>query len=284
MPANKPVILLKETHGSRYLPIWAGPVEAVSVVHAQQGADQDGVPPDDQYALPHALLVKVLDGAGVQVLGGTIVSLTAGVFTAWLMLSNGATVSGTPGDVIALALRAGAPVFANAEILDEAGVILPDEPDGAAATIPAPGHAATLRPPAADMRRAEVVGVRIEKQTEKPLALLKERQGDRHLMVWVSVVEAVAIATAGGAQAPEGATRTHEMFCDVLSAVGVQLLAANITEARDGVFACNLALSGNMRVRARPGDSIALALRADAAILVAAEVLDQAGVRMPPDE
>ena len=37
MPTNQPIVLLKETEGDRYLPIWIGPVEATAIAFAQQG-------------------------------------------------------------------------------------------------------------------------------------------------------------------------------------------------------------------------------------------------------
>jgi hypothetical protein len=45
------------------------------------------------------------------------------------VFSNGAEVSARPSDSIALALRTGAQIFASEEILDEAGVAIPDEQD-----------------------------------------------------------------------------------------------------------------------------------------------------------
>ncbi|HEX4657425.1 MAG TPA: bifunctional nuclease domain-containing protein, partial [Streptosporangiaceae bacterium] len=37
MPTNQPIVLLKETQGERYLPIWIGPMEATAIAYAQQG-------------------------------------------------------------------------------------------------------------------------------------------------------------------------------------------------------------------------------------------------------
>lgn len=41
MPANQPIVLLREVQGDRYLPIWIGAVEATAIAYAQQGV----VPP-----------------------------------------------------------------------------------------------------------------------------------------------------------------------------------------------------------------------------------------------
>ena len=37
MPSNTPIVLLRETEGERYLPIWVGAVEATAIAYAQQG-------------------------------------------------------------------------------------------------------------------------------------------------------------------------------------------------------------------------------------------------------
>src|SRR6266511_456882 len=37
LPANQPIVLLKETSGDRYLPIWIGAVEASAIAFEQQG-------------------------------------------------------------------------------------------------------------------------------------------------------------------------------------------------------------------------------------------------------
>ena len=41
MPSNQPIVLLKESGGERYLPIWIGAGEATAIAFAQQGV----VPP-----------------------------------------------------------------------------------------------------------------------------------------------------------------------------------------------------------------------------------------------
>lgn len=35
MPSNQPIVLLKEAHGDRYLPIWIGMTEATAIALAQ---------------------------------------------------------------------------------------------------------------------------------------------------------------------------------------------------------------------------------------------------------
>ena len=120
MPTNQPIVLLKEMQGERYLPIWIGAVEATAIAFAQQGM----VPPRP---LTHDLLRDVLEALGVELRTVKITALRDGIYFADLVFSNGKEVSARPSDSIALALRTGAEIFASEEILDEAGVPIPDE-------------------------------------------------------------------------------------------------------------------------------------------------------------
>ena len=120
MPTNQPIVLLKETQGDRYLPIWIGPVEATAIAFAQQGM----VP---ARPLTHDLFRDVLEALDVQLQTVNITALRDGIFFADLILSNGKEVSARPSDSIALALRTGAAIYASEEVLDEAGVAIPDE-------------------------------------------------------------------------------------------------------------------------------------------------------------
>ena len=120
IPANQPIVLLKETDGERYLPIWIGPMEATAIALAQQGM----VP---ARPLTHDLMRNILQALQVDLAQVNIVTLRDSIFFADLVFSNGTTVSARPSDSIALALRTGSKIYASEDILDEAGVPIPDE-------------------------------------------------------------------------------------------------------------------------------------------------------------
>ena len=129
----------------------------------------------------------------------------------------------------------------------------------------------------------EVVGVRVEMPTNQPIVLLKEVQGERYLPIWIGPVEATAIAFAQQGMVP-ARPLTHDLFRDVLEALGVQLNTVNITALRDGIFFADLIFSNGKEVSARPSDSIALALRTGSRILCADEVLAEAGLDAPAEQ
>ena len=133
------------------------------------------------------------------------------------------------------------------------------------------------------VKKMEVVGVRVEMPTNQPIVLLKEVEGERYLPIWIGPVEATAIAFAQQGMVP-ARPLTHDLFRDVLEALGVQLTTVNITALRDGIFFADLIFSNGKEVSARPSDSIALALRTGASIFAAEEILDEAGVAIPDEQ
>ncbi len=120
MPSNQPIVLLREAEGERYLPIWIGAAEATAIAYVQQGV----VPPRP---LTHDLLKDVIGASGRTLAEVRITRLEDGVFYAELDLGQGALVSARPSDAIALALRTGSPILVDDDVLDEAGVVIPDE-------------------------------------------------------------------------------------------------------------------------------------------------------------
>jgi bifunctional DNase/RNase len=120
MPSNQPIVLLRETDGDRYLPIWIGAVEATAIAFAQQGV----VPPRP---LTHDLLRDLLGATGNELIEVRITEVREGVFYALLVLASGVEVSARPSDSIALALRTGSKIVCADDVLDEAGLEVPEE-------------------------------------------------------------------------------------------------------------------------------------------------------------
>jgi bifunctional DNase/RNase len=120
MPSNQPIVLLRESDGQRYLPIWIGAPEASAIAFAQQGV----TPPRP---LTHDLMVDVIAALGATLSEVHITDLSDGVFYAVLVFASGTQVSARPSDAIALALRTGARVLGAESVLDEAGLNIPSE-------------------------------------------------------------------------------------------------------------------------------------------------------------
>jgi bifunctional DNase/RNase len=119
LPANQPIVLLKEKAGTRYLPIWIGAVEATAIAFALQGVDTPR-------PLTHDLFVDVMEELDVQLAAVHVTELRDGTFYAELHLTRDGqtyTISSRPSDAIALASRfEDVPIFGAEDVLEEAGL------------------------------------------------------------------------------------------------------------------------------------------------------------------
>ena len=125
LPTNTPILLLKEQTGDRYLPIWINTPEATSIALAR-----DGYTP--QRPMTHDLLTQVIEELGAEVQEVVVTELRGGTFFADLVLAVGDdrhTISSRPSDAVSVAVRVDAPLFAERDLLDEAGVHISDETD-----------------------------------------------------------------------------------------------------------------------------------------------------------
>jgi bifunctional DNase/RNase len=120
---NSPVVILRETDGSRVLPIWIGPAEASAIAMELQGVKA-------QRPLTHDLLKQVIIGLGGELRRVVISSVKENTYFAELLIrreDHVFQVDARPSDSIALALRLHAPIFTSDRLLDESGVET-DEP------------------------------------------------------------------------------------------------------------------------------------------------------------
>jgi bifunctional DNase/RNase len=136
------------------------------------------------------------------------------------------------------------------------------------------------------MIELSLVGVRVELPSNQPIVLLKETQGDRYLPIWIGAVEATAIAFAlQGVQTPR--PMTHDLLRDIMSETSIDVERILISELVDQTFYAVIRMSSNghtAEVSSRPSDAIALAVRIDAPIFAAEEVLEQAGIELRDEE
>jgi bifunctional DNase/RNase len=124
IPSNNPLLLLQETTGTRRtLPIYIGPAEAQAIAFAQQDVETPR-------PMTHDLMRDVIEELGARVECIVITELRERTFYAEIRLVLGTTrhtVSARPSDAVALAVRVKCPIYAEDELLDAEGVILPDD-------------------------------------------------------------------------------------------------------------------------------------------------------------
>lgn len=113
------VVLLKEIAGERYLPIWIGQNESEAIAMRLQGAT---VP----RPMTHDLLNTTITELGGALQYVIVNDLANGTFFAHLAIEQDGEmrlIDSRPSDAIALAVRAGVPIYAEAEVLDAAGIL-----------------------------------------------------------------------------------------------------------------------------------------------------------------
>jgi bifunctional DNase/RNase len=131
-----------------------------------------------------------------------------------------------------------------------------------------------------------VDSIRIHMPTAQHLVILKEKEADRYLPIWIGSFEAQAIATKISGN-PLGRPLTHDLMATALGDLGVSMKRIVVTRLADQVFYARLYVKQDGRdldFDARPSDAIALAVRMECPIFVATEVMEAAGIIPEADE
>lgn len=123
--------------------------------------------------------------------------------------------------------------------------------------------------------------------TAQHVVLLREKDGDRVLPIWIGEPEAAALVMQRrGAKTPR--PMGHDLMAGLLSALDSRVERVVIERLQDNTFFATVTvLSGDdpREVDARPSDALNLALRCGAPILVASDVIDAASLgAWPRDE
>lgn len=127
------------------------------------------------------------------------------------------------------------------------------------------------------MIRVAVAHLGMDRSTNSPVVILREVGGERVIPIWIGPGEANAIAMEMQGVRPQRPL-THDLLKHVLGGLGGELRRVNLTGLRDGTYFAELLIArgeAHFEVDARPSDSIALALRCNAPIFSAEELLDQ---------
>ena len=126
LPANVPILLLQEAAGDRTLPIYIGRPEAEAIAGALQGVVT-------KRPMTHDLMRDMLGELSVVLDHVVITELKDQTFYAELRLRRGSAsyvVSARPSDAIALAIRAGATIYAEEALLDAEGIVIAQRDEG----------------------------------------------------------------------------------------------------------------------------------------------------------
>ena len=136
------------------------------------------------------------------------------------------------------------------------------------------------------MQQMNVYGVSFDLVGKQPIVLLKTVEGNRFLPIWIGHPEAAAILMKLQ-NAATARPMTHDLVTDILGELGAKVVQVAVTELRENTFYAQVTIQqdgSEVEVDSRPSDAIALAVRAEAPIFVADEVIDESAIEFEGEE
>jgi bifunctional DNase/RNase len=136
------------------------------------------------------------------------------------------------------------------------------------------------------MREMTVYGVSFDLVGKQPIVLLRTQEGNTFLPIWIGHPEAAAILMFLQGTEPQR-PMTHDLAASIVASLDAEIRQIAVTELRENTFHARITLVRNgteFELDARTSDAIALALRCDAKIFAADEVIEESGVEFEGDE
>jgi hypothetical protein len=132
------------------------------------------------------------------------------------------------------------------------------------------------------MVEMSVDSVRISVENSQRVVILKDREGDRYLFIWIANPEAYSIAMELQGSTPPRPL-THDLLKAVIVELGAKVERVVINDLVDDIFYARILMDVDGRhveIDSRSSDAIALAVRLKAPIFVADKVMDSASVTL----
>lgn len=123
-----------------------------------------------------------------------------------------------------------------------------------------------------------VRGIALDPITNMPIIILKDVEERKALPIWVGIFEANAIALELE-KVTTPRPMTHDLLKSVLEGLGATVQQIVVNDLKDNTFFAVIEVNHNgtiVTIDSRPSDAIALALRVNAPIFVAEQVVAQA--------
>ena len=125
-----------------------------------------------------------------------------------------------------------------------------------------------------------IYGVSFDMVGKQPIVLLKTVDSNKFLPIWIGHSEAAAILmNLQNTSTPR--PMTHDLLTDMLTEVNAKVSRIAVTELRENTFFATITLSMNGReleIDSRPSDALALAVRTDAPIFAAEDVIAESAI------
>ena len=131
-----------------------------------------------------------------------------------------------------------------------------------------------------------IYGVSFDLVGKQPIVLLKTAEANKFLPIWIGHPEAAAILMKlQGATAPR--PLTHDLLVNILNELDVEIARVTVTELRENTFHASITVVANgaeIEIDSRSSDAIAIAVRAQAPIYAADEVIEESAIEFEGED
>lgn len=124
--------------------------------------------------------------------------------------------------------------------------------------------------------------IRVSLMSYQRVVILKEKDSDRYLPIWIGPAEADAIAVKLQ-DVQVARPLTHDLLRSLIEAFGGTVNHILVNDLANDTFYARIAVNidgRSLEVDSRPSDAIAIAVRAQVPIFAEESVLDKAGVKL----
>ena len=131
-----------------------------------------------------------------------------------------------------------------------------------------------------DMVEVVIDSIRVSLMSQQRILILRERDTERYLPIWIGVYEAESI-TIALQEVKVARPLTHDLIKNIFKEFNASVLRVEVVSLVDDTFYGNIVAEFNNRevyIDSRPSDALAIAVRLHVPILVHKDVMDNAGI------
>ena len=130
------------------------------------------------------------------------------------------------------------------------------------------------------MIEMSIESVRVSMQNLNRVVILREKESERYLVIWIGPAEAEAIAMRLGDVSPPR-PQTHDLLRNLIESLGGAVSHVLVNDIQNDTYFARIVVQVNgkaVEIDSRPSDAIALAVRAEVPVYVDETVLERAGI------
>jgi len=135
------------------------------------------------------------------------------------------------------------------------------------------------------MVEMKIFGLALDEQSQVPLLILKDKEEQQVLPIWIGAMEAMSISISLN-KVSISRPLTHDLMLQTLTTLGATIERVAVVDLREGTYYAEIHLRHQDRthlIDSRPSDAIALAVRVDAPIMASEDLLAQVAKQFTQD-